>query len=151
MEMLGSVARIDAGGAVGRRSGSAPVPAASRPGGSGEGRGQRGGATIAKHAGDDVASQAKAAAPRRESAELPPAVQIDGLYEKRVGNGRGGLYVDLVYKNSGLRAARLIGRADTGATEDNGEGEQAVAAGTVARAYRAPLGGELAATTELTG
>jgi len=147
--MLGSIARIDAGGAVGRRSGGAAVPATSHAGGSGEGRGQRGGAAVAKQDAEASTGQRKAAAPRREDAELPPAVQLDGLYEKRVGNGPDGLYVDLVYKNSGLRAVRLIGRSDVGAEES--DGEQAVAAGTAARAYRTARGETFAATTELTG
>jgi hypothetical protein len=152
MEMVGSIARVDAGGAFGRRSGAAPVAAVSHAGGSGEGRGQRGGTNIAKQA-DEAAAQAKAAAvetaPRREAAALPPAVQIDGLYEKRVGNGPDGLYIDLVYKNGGMRAVRLVGRSEAPAGDD--DSEQSVAAAAAARAYQAALGSGVGATTELTG
>jgi hypothetical protein len=124
----------------------------SHAGGSSEGRGQRGGTNIAKQAAaEEAATQAKAAAaaPPRETQELPPAVQIDALYDRRVGNGPSGLYIDLVYKNSGLRAVRLVGRSDAAATDD--ESAQGVAASAAARAYQAALGSGLAATTELTG
>src|SRR5262245_47704372 len=122
MEMLGSIARVDTGGATARRPGGVAVPATSQAGSSGERRGQRGGGgttttttttttptttTIAKQAADNAASQAKPAAPPREAPE-PPAVQIDSVFEKRLSNGRNGLTIDLVYKNTGLRVARLV-------------------------------------------
>jgi len=151
MEILGSIARADSGGAYGRRSGAAAVPAASRPDGQGSGGRERFGAAVSRQR-DDAAAQAKAAADaeaaRRAAQTRPAAVEIADVYDRRVGNGRAGLYVDLVYKNTGLRAVRLFGRSEAAAAEAN---EQAVAAGAAARAYRAALGSGPPATTELTG
>jgi hypothetical protein len=149
MDMLGSIARIDPGSAVGRRSGGSVVPASNPPAGnSGDDSDQRGGASVAKQPAAAPAP-AKPPAPQRQSAP-PPAVVLDGFYEKRISNGPSGLTIDLVYKNTGLRAVRLVGRTSS-ASEGDSEGEQAVAAGTAARAYRTARGGALATTTQLTG
>jgi hypothetical protein len=155
MDMLGSIARIDSGGPVGRRSGGgAAVPAPSpTTGGSSDDSNQRGGTPVAKQPSSPTTVQVKAAPPQREVAQQQPAVQLGGFYEKRITNGPNGLTIDLVYKNTGLRAARLVGRtgaAPSGATSE-GDGEQAVAAGTAVRAYQTARGGALATTTQLTG
>ncbi len=152
MEILGSIARADSGGAYGRRSGAAAVTAAPRAGNQGESGRERFGASISRQR-DEALAQAKAAAAaevaRREAEAPPPAVEIAEVYDRRVGNSRTGLYVDLVYKNTGLRAVRLFGRSDAAAAEQTSE--QAVAAGAAARAYRAALGSGFPATTDLTG
>jgi hypothetical protein len=150
MDMLGSIARIDPGSAVTRRSSGSVVPASNPPAGnSGDDSNQRGSTTVAQQAGD-TPTPPKAPAPPRQAAP-PPAVVLGGFYEKRISNGPNGLTIDLVYKNTGLRAARLVGRSSSTAGESEVEGEQAVAAGTAARAYRSARGGTLASTTQLTG
>lgn len=151
MELLGSIARTEVGGAYGRRPGA--VPAVKRAAShDGEGGGHHGG-TIAARQRDDAAAQAKAAEAATAAlrdAEAPPApVQIEAAYDRRVGNGRTGYYVDLIYKNTGQRAVRLFGRSEAAAPDPSSE-QAAVAAGTAARAYQAALGDPLSATTELT-
>jgi hypothetical protein len=149
MDMLGSIARIDPGSAVGRRTGGSVVPASSPPaGGSGDDRDQRG--AVAKQA-SDTATPAKVTPPPRDPAPPQPAVLLNGFYERRISGGRNGLTIDLVYKSTGMRAARLVGRSDDSASEGESEGEQAVAAGTAARAYQTAGGGTLVTTTQLTG
>ena len=153
MEMLGSIARTEPGGPYGRRPGAAAdgVPAAPRAGSQGDSRREHLG-TSGSRQRDDGAALAKAAAAevaRRDAEAPPPAVEIAESYDRRVGNGREGLYVDLVYKNTGLRAVRLFGRSEAPPADE--AGEQAVAAGTAARAYRAALGSSLPTTTALTG
>jgi hypothetical protein len=149
MDMLGSIARIDPGSAVTRRSSGSVVPASNPPAGnSGDDSDQRGSATVAKQA---VAAPPPAKPPVQRQSAPPPAVVLDGFYDRRISDGPNGLTIDLVYKNTGLRAARLVGRSSSTVAESEGEGEQAVAAGTAARAYRTARGGVLATTTQLTG
>jgi hypothetical protein len=128
------------------------VPAAPRAEGQGESGRERLGARIARQR-EEAAAEAKAAAAaetaRRAAEAPPPAVEIAEVYDRRVGNGSSGLYVDLVYKSTGLRAVRLFGRSDTAGAEQ--ASEPAVAASAAARAYRAALAGSLPATTQLTG
>lgn len=158
MEPLGTLNRIDVGGALSRRTAAAAVPAADRAGAAGDGHGRERGSSlsIVKDSASETntaAAHVKAAAARREVPEPPPAVQVDEFYEKRIVNGRGGLAIDLVYKSSGLRVGRLIGR-DDGETRDEaarGSGDSPVAPNAALRAYRTVASDESRATTQITG
>lgn len=114
MDGVGNITRISTGGASGRPSAIGPVAPAGRSDHDGA-RNARGHGEPAEthdkiaHSARVVAAKAKGKPEVEEPREDPPAVVVDPIFDRRVGSAGGGIYVDLVYRNTNFRAARLFG------------------------------------------
>ncbi len=158
MEVVGNITRFTAGGALGRLSGVGPIAPATRSGNDGA-RSPRDDSqtTSEKHdkvvqGGHVAAAKIKTAGKIEQPQEQPEAVTIDPIFDRRIGNSRGGIYVDLVYPNTNFRAVRLFG--PTGRHEEQGTTgvDATVNAGEAARAYReASAEADPRSSTVLTG
>jgi len=161
MDVSGNITRISAGGAYGRSSSVGPVAPSVRGDNDGTSEQKAGDRTAqaarrpnAASAAIATAAKAKAKERPEEREPSPEVVTIDPMFDRRVGASRSGIYIDLVYRNTNFRAARLVG------SNSQGEGESAVddaaasgiSAGDAARAYGAATGrGGSSSGTVLTG
>ena len=158
MEVVGNITRSYAGGAVPRPASTGTIAPTVRSGNDGARSPRDDSQTMSeKHdkvvqAGHVVAAKAKAKAKVEQQQEQPEAVTIDPMFDRRVGSSRGGIFVDLVYRNTNFRAVRLFG--PTGSQDERGtnSAESAVSSGDAARAYQsAGADADLRSSTVLTG
>lgn len=158
MELVGNISRMPAIGAFARPPAAGPVAPTVRSGNDGA-RSSRDGhqSTSEKHdkvvqAGHALAAKPKAKVDVEEPREQPEPVTIDPIFDRRVGNSRSGIYVDLVYRNTNFRAVRLFGPSSNRDEQATGVADGTVSANDAARAYRAARSdADQPASTVLTG